>query len=314
MKQIDQHTVCLDENYDEGIGQLASLVADKKVVGVGESTHGTHEFFQLKADLACELIINHGFHTFAIEDKAATCQPIDDYIQTGEGNVDKLIESLYVVWQTLEVKNLILRLKELAETYDVSFIGMDVEDSVLKEKPGKPMYEERDRFMADNVIAAANKGKSFIWVHNSHISKLHLDVRNTGRNLAETLGEEYVAIGQFFGQGTFNSKILPKDRKVAVEDFRHIPLSPVEAPAPKGGFLEEILDQAECRSYFIDLSSEDRIGTLDGEHKCRAFGAVVKVEDIDRYPMSVQPYDYYDILVYFKNARHAEITNSKGAV
>lgn len=314
MNQIDQHAVSLDENYDEGIKQLASLAADKKVVGVGESTHGTHEFFQFKADLVCELIINHEFRTFALEDEGQKCQAINEFIQTGEGSVDELIEPLYAVWQTREIRDLIIRLRDLASCYDIFFIGVDVEDSALTEKPGKPMYEQRDKLMADNVVEATTRGKTFVWAHNSHISKMHLDVRNMGRNLAETLDEEYTAIGQFFGQGMFNSKILPEDKEVAVEDFKHIPLSPVEAPAPQAGFLEEVLDQAECRSYFIDLSSEDRIGTLDGEHKCRAFGAVTRTEDIDKYPMSVRPYDYYDVLVYFKNTRHAETIDRKDAV
>ncbi len=306
MEQLNQHAVCLGENYDEEIKQLASLVADKKIVGVGESSHGTHEFFQLKADLACELIINHGFRVFALEDEARKCQAIDEFIQTGKGDIDELIESLYVVWQTQEVKDVILRLKELAKSCSICFIGMDVEDSALTQEPGKPMFEERDRFMASNALEAMRRGKTFVWAHNSHVSKLHLDVRNTGRNLAEELGDKYAAIGQFFGHGTFNAKILPEDKEVTVENLKHIPLNSVEVPAPKAGFLEEVLDRAECQSYFIDLASEKKIDILDSEYKCRAFGSVTKIKDIDKYPMGVQPYNYYDILVYFKNARHAE--------
>ncbi|MEX0748874.1 MAG: hypothetical protein WD467_02755 [Candidatus Saccharimonadales bacterium] len=55
MNNLDDYAVDLYENYEAGVRKLAELVANKKVVGVGESTHGTHEFFQLKADLFVEL-------------------------------------------------------------------------------------------------------------------------------------------------------------------------------------------------------------------------------------------------------------------
>lgn len=311
MDQIDQHAICLSEDYEAGIKKLAEIVADKKVVGVGESTHGTHEFFQLKADLFCELITKHDFHTFVLEDEAENCQPINEFIQSGIGDLDRLIESLYVVWRTQEVIDLILRLKDLASSYDIRFVGMDVEDSTLTEEPGKAMFEQRDKLMAENAIGATGNSKAFIWAHNSHISRLHLDVRNTGRNLSEYYGEDYVAIGQFFGQGTFNARVIPANLKSDAIDYKNLPFVPINTPTPKEKFLENTLDQIDCGSYFIDLISENNVDALDKKFKCRAFGSAIKEDDLDKYPMKVEPYKYYDGLVYFKEARHSNAINNK---
>jgi protein-L-isoaspartate(D-aspartate) O-methyltransferase len=48
-------------------GSLAERIGDARVVLVGESTHGTHEFYRLRADLTRRLVQDHGFRIVAIE-------------------------------------------------------------------------------------------------------------------------------------------------------------------------------------------------------------------------------------------------------
>lgn len=305
VENIKDQLVCLAEDYDSGVGLLAGSVAGRQVVGVGESTHGTHEFFQLKADLGCELIQNHGFTVFALEDEFAKCEVINDFIQTGQGDVDDVMSKLYSVWRTEEVKKLILRLQKLATSHDFSFVGIDIDQSELKEEPGRAYFEERDRLMAENVLKAVGDGKVFIWAHNSHVSRVHFrGVHNLGYNLSEKLSKDYAAIGQLFGSGSFSTKVV--DSLDPNQNFKGIKLSPVTVSSPPSGFLEEVLDQTECSKYFIGLTSDTRITILDKKYKCRAFGAVaLRDADPDEDPLSVQPYEAYDMLIYFKDARHS---------
>jgi erythromycin esterase len=65
---------------------LGVMVGDAKVVGVGEATHGSHEFFALKDRLFRYLVEQKGFTTFALEISWSAGLRIDDYLQHGNGD------------------------------------------------------------------------------------------------------------------------------------------------------------------------------------------------------------------------------------
>jgi erythromycin esterase-like protein len=46
---------------------LVNLVAEKPIVLIGEASHGTTEFYHLRAELTRRLIVAHGFHAVAVE-------------------------------------------------------------------------------------------------------------------------------------------------------------------------------------------------------------------------------------------------------
>ena len=56
--------------FDTSAGSLGPLVArlqDARVVLIGEASHGTHEFYKVRADLTRALITSHGFNIVAVE-------------------------------------------------------------------------------------------------------------------------------------------------------------------------------------------------------------------------------------------------------
>jgi erythromycin esterase len=67
---------------------LGAMVGDAKVVGVGEATHGSHEFFDLKDRLFRYLVEKKGFTTFTLEMSWSAGLEIDDYLQHGDSNRD----------------------------------------------------------------------------------------------------------------------------------------------------------------------------------------------------------------------------------
>ncbi|MFE7661674.1 erythromycin esterase family protein [Streptomyces celluloflavus] len=64
---------------------LGTMVGNAKVVGVGEATHGSHEFFALKDRLFRYLVEQKGFTTFTLEVSWSAGLRIDDYLQRGDG-------------------------------------------------------------------------------------------------------------------------------------------------------------------------------------------------------------------------------------
>ncbi|HHW25820.1 MAG TPA: erythromycin esterase family protein [Firmicutes bacterium] len=79
-----------------------------RVVGLGEATHGTREFFQLKHRLLEYLVSKKGFHTFILEAGYDVCQGINDYVLYGQGDAASALAAQgFWTWDTIEVLELI---------------------------------------------------------------------------------------------------------------------------------------------------------------------------------------------------------------
>ena len=93
---------------DADLQPLQSLVGNASIVGLGEETHGTHEFFTMKARLVEFLVSRMGFNTFIMENNWGTSRLIDAYINGGQGNVEDVMRtSLFFSWQTQEYRDML---------------------------------------------------------------------------------------------------------------------------------------------------------------------------------------------------------------
>ncbi|WP_373497012.1 hypothetical protein [Aquiflexum sp.] len=70
---------------------LKKILQDVQIVGLGEATHGTKEFFQIKHRLMEFLVTQMDYTAFALEASYSDCQPINDYILTGKGDRAKVL-------------------------------------------------------------------------------------------------------------------------------------------------------------------------------------------------------------------------------
>ena len=110
---------------------LKTVLEGVKIVGLGETTHGTREIFQLKHRLLEFLAIEMGFTTFAIEAGYASCQQINDYVLHGIGDrATVLTAQWYVVWDTEEMAAMIDWMRAynqmVPESKKVQFCGTDI--------------------------------------------------------------------------------------------------------------------------------------------------------------------------------------------
>ncbi|WP_327071236.1 erythromycin esterase family protein [Kitasatospora sp. NBC_01250] len=71
---------------------LGAMIGDAAVVGLGEATHGSHEFFALKHRIFQYLVEAKGFTTFALEIGWPSGMLIDDYIQGGQGDARQVVK------------------------------------------------------------------------------------------------------------------------------------------------------------------------------------------------------------------------------
>ncbi|MFD5054247.1 erythromycin esterase family protein [Streptomyces tendae] len=115
---------------------LGRMVDGAKVVGLGEATHSSHEFFTLKHRVLRYLVEHEGFRTFALETSWSSGLRLDAYVRKGEGDPRRIMreefQDTYAWWNTEEY----LALIEWMRAYNVRH-------------PGDPV-----RFMGDDFAYA----------------------------------------------------------------------------------------------------------------------------------------------------------------
>lgn len=109
---------------------LKEILRGVRVVGLGEATHGTREFFQLKHRLLEFLVTEMGFTAFALEASYAACQPINEFVLHGKGDrATVLTGNGYVVWDMEEFAEMLDWLRtynqHVPEGKKVRFYGLD---------------------------------------------------------------------------------------------------------------------------------------------------------------------------------------------
>ncbi len=155
-------TVQAERGFDD-LQPLTSILADKRIVALGEATHGTSEFFRMRHRMVEFLVREMGFAHFGMETDAHVGYVLDDYINGGQGNPRDV---LYWPWATVEVVEMLDWMRaynaDPASPHRLHFHGID------------PRVGERDRRMAENVAGilawAGPESKMVLWAHNGHIA------------------------------------------------------------------------------------------------------------------------------------------------
>src|SRR5215467_12269075 len=115
---------------------LKPVIGSARIVALGEATHGTREFFQLKHRLLEFLVTEMGFTTFAMEANWPESLAVNDYVLHGRGDPAKILGGLhYWTWDTEEVLELILWMRQynMPSTHKtkVTFVGFDAQLTAL---------------------------------------------------------------------------------------------------------------------------------------------------------------------------------------
>jgi erythromycin esterase-like protein len=123
-------TTCEPESGFEDLAPLAALIGDARIVALGEGTHGTREFFQMKHRLVEYLASELGFTIFSIEASTPEAYELDAYVLGGPGDPEKLIGGMYFwTWNTEEVLALVewMRVFNASGEKKIHFTGFDMQ-------------------------------------------------------------------------------------------------------------------------------------------------------------------------------------------
>lgn len=122
-----------DRDYDA----LLAMVGERPFVLLGEASHGTHEFYAMRAAITRRLVVEHGFDAVAVEADWPDALRLDRHVRAGHGSGDTLEEAFgdfqrfpTWMWRNGDVRAFIAWLHAhnavLPEEDRVGFHGLDL--------------------------------------------------------------------------------------------------------------------------------------------------------------------------------------------
>ena len=222
---------------------LKAILADRRIVAMGEATHGTREFFQMKQRMFEFLVEELGFTLFGMECSTQISADVNAFLQGGAGDAADIANHLtYWPWATEEVRDLLLWMRDYNArpglARQLRFYGLD------------PVGGNRDAQMATNAKAILMDNpddKMMIWAHNYHVA-MKVSER-MGFHLKQAFGAQVYLIGFEFSEGDFTSR-----------DFTHLRVYHV-APAA-GDYYASDLARLEAPQFFLDFATMERTPEL----------------------------------------------------
>lgn len=116
----------------DDFSELINSYKDKKIIMLGESTHGTHEFYEWRARISRELIEKHGFNFIAVEGDWPACHHIHERV-LNKNKEDPLKTLAHFsrwptwMWGNQEMSSVIEWMSEWnSQGHKVGFHGLDV--------------------------------------------------------------------------------------------------------------------------------------------------------------------------------------------
>ncbi|MBK7874941.1 MAG: DUF2961 domain-containing protein [Planctomycetes bacterium] len=118
---------------DRDVAVIARALANARVVGLGEATHGQHESFETKRAITLALVREHGFRVVAYEASSARARASDAYVQGESDDLAAAMKGLgMLVWNVEENAALFEDLRawnrSAAPADRVHLVGVDVQD------------------------------------------------------------------------------------------------------------------------------------------------------------------------------------------
>jgi erythromycin esterase len=137
---------------------LHGRLADARVVGLGEATHGSREFFQLKHRFVRYLVSELGVRAFALEANFSETLALDDYVVHGDGDPRDALDGVYFwTWNVESVLALVEWLRGFNEGRPlderVRFFGVDAQYTRGPVEALREFFADADPAFLDSIRA-----------------------------------------------------------------------------------------------------------------------------------------------------------------
>ena len=142
---------------------LKKIVGNARIVSLGEATHGSREFFQLKHRMLEFLASEMGFTIFSIEANMPEAYRLNDYVLNGNGDPAKLLRGMYFwTWDTQEVLEMIRWMREFNKSGKgrVQFTGFDMQKPDVAMEMVQDFVAKHDSALIEDLRKASAQVKA----------------------------------------------------------------------------------------------------------------------------------------------------------
>jgi erythromycin esterase len=110
---------------------FGEIAGNAQIIALGESTHGTGEFFRMKNRALEYAVTELGVRIFGLEDNQLIVERVNKYVLGGKGTARSSMYGLFSVWQNQEMLDLIKWVRSYNELHPgdkVEFLGFDMQN------------------------------------------------------------------------------------------------------------------------------------------------------------------------------------------
>jgi len=290
--------------------KIAACLHSYRIVAMGESTHGTHEFFVAKVEIFKLLIQKYGFNTFFIESVDDHCAALDTYVRTGKGDIEALVNHLFYFYRSHELLEFFNWLRQQHQQHPVQIIGLD-ERGYVKEYASN--YDLDKRNLRDKRMALVIKNhtmkyptaKCMVWAHDDHIAayvNAPLSVKEQlapmGRHLRRWYKKDYYNVALLFGQGHFSAASIDESGTSSNAAMVTHTIKTV----PKDSWEYKLSQQYQL-PIFLEGPSFKSLARRYEVHKKRSIGWGLKDSQINESMIWIDLSQAYSSVLFFPRTR-----------
>ncbi|KAF4944747.1 hypothetical protein FGADI_12467 [Fusarium gaditjirri] len=160
--------------------------SDCKVLLIGDASHGTSEFYSIRAELTKYMIVNHGFNIVAVEADWPDAEVVDRYARRRPGPGQGTAETLQMankegrepaflrfptwMWRNMEVHDFVEWLRDYNKGQEIreatGFYGLDLYSMGTSMRAVVDYLDTVDKDMAD--VARQRYGNLMSWAQGPH--------------------------------------------------------------------------------------------------------------------------------------------------
>jgi erythromycin esterase len=150
IQELNLQVIPLDElpmNLGDSSLSFMDQYGESRIIGMGEATHGTGEFFRMKHRLFRYLVEQHSYKGIAFEADFAESVYLNNYIMGAEGDLETLMNTVmhFWTWKSFEVKELLEWMRNYnankAPNEQIVYFGIDCQSSTFQPDLMQAYYE-----------------------------------------------------------------------------------------------------------------------------------------------------------------------------
>lgn len=217
-------TLARDADPDQ-LAPIGAAIGTTRIVGMGEGSHGTSEFFAFKERLFKYFVLRKNFTIFALEIPWGSALAVDRYIDGAGGTAAQVVAAMkFWTWNTPEVVDLVQWMHDYNASPAVhdklTFAGIDMQDptgavAYLEEylTESDPAHVKPDASAVECTTAASDRSDGKlddclrIAALANTIAKSRQDARSVAAPEAATVVDEYVTYRK-----------APEDKRTEIRD------------------------------------------------------------------------------------------------